>query len=185
MAITLRETHEITDEELRELSRRNPGYQLERDAEGRLVVTPAGGESGRRTAEVLGQLRDWAREARNGPVFDSSTGFKLPDGSVRSPDAAWVREDRWRALTEDQRETFPPLCPDAVFEIRSRSDLIDDLRAKMQSYIQNGAAVGLLIDPYDRIAEVYRCSSTTGSSYDRISLEPELPGFALDLNALD
>ncbi|HEY2475123.1 MAG TPA: Uma2 family endonuclease [Candidatus Cybelea sp.] len=186
MAITLRDIREITDADLMELSRRNPGYQLERDSEGRLIVSPAGGESGRRAAEVIGQLREWAREKGAGPVFDSSTGFKLPDGSVRSPDDAWLRGDRWRALTSEQREAFPPLCPDAVFEVRSRTDSIDDLRSKMESFIANGALVGVLIDPYDRLVEVYRPSGrATEPAYDRLALDPELPEFVVDLRALD
>lgn len=186
MAITLREIREITDDELQELSRRNPGYQLERDSEGRLIVSPTGGESGRRTAELLRQLGEWAHATRKGPVFDSSTGFKLPDGSVRSPAAAWVGNDRWQALTPEQRELFPPLCPDAVFEVRSRADSIDDLRAKMQSFVTNGAVIGVLIDPYDRVIELYRGGgSVTKPAYDKVVLGPELPGFVIDLHALD
>lgn len=186
MAITLRGTREITDEELLQLARRNPGYQLERDDEGRLIVSPTGGESGRRAAEVLRQLAEWAHARGNGPVFDSSTGFKLKDGSVRSPDAAWVRDDRWHALTPEQREVFPPLCPDAVFELRSRTDSIDDLRAKMQSFITNGAIVGVLIDPYDRFIELYRPNvSATHLPYDGVALDPELPEFVIDLRGLD
>jgi Uma2 family endonuclease len=185
MAITLREIREITDEELLELARRNPGYQLERDSEGRLIVSPTGGESGRRAAEVLRQLGEWAHETRSGPVFDSSTGFKLLDGSVCSPDAAWVRGDRWGALTSQQREAFPPLCPDAVFEVRSRTDSVDELRVKMQSFRAGGAIIGVLIDPYDRFVELYRPDVTVTLPYDRVALDPELPGLVIDLHTLD
>lgn len=185
MAITLRETHDISDADLLELSRLNPGYQLERDGAGRLVITPTGSESGRRAAEVLGQLHDWARARRAGPVFDSSTGFRLPDGSVRCPDAAWLQAKRWRALTAEQREAFAPLCPDAVFEIRSSTDAIGDLRAKLASYNENGAVIGILIDPYDRIVEVFRPAGVATVPYGGVALDPELEGFTLDLLALD
>lgn len=185
MAITLRETHDITDADLLELSRLNPGYQLERDNEGRLVVTSTGGESGRRAAEVTRQLSNWSRARRAGPVFDSSTGFRLPDGSVRSPDAAWVSSDRWRALTTDAREAYPPLCPDANFEVRSRTASLDELRAKMASYIENGAVIAILIDPYHRIAEVFRPAGVATVPYGEIPLDPQLEGFTLDLRTLD
>lgn len=186
MAITIREPRAIDDQELVELSKLNPGYQFERDSQGRLVVSPTGGESGRRSAEILRQISDWARKNDSGPVFDSSTGFNLPDGSLRCPDASWIRAERWHALTPQQREEFPRLCPDAVFEVLSRSDDASELRSKMRSYIENGARIGILVDPYARRAEIYRRgSSTEQAPYDRITLEPELRGFELDLRALD
>ena len=185
MAMALNFTHELGDSDLAELSRRNPGYQLERDARGRLVVTPTGGESSRRAAEVLRQLAEWARVSNAGPTFDSSTGFKLADGSVLSPDAAWIRSERWTALTPEEREAFPPLCPDAVFEVRSRSDCADYLRAKMRLYIANGAATGILIDPYDRFVEIYRPNRDVElMPYDSVRLGSEVPEFSLDLRAL-
>src|SRR5438132_12168248 len=114
MAITLTLTHRVTDEELLELSKRNPGYQFERTAKGELVVTPTGMESGRISGEVLVQLGIWNRQTRAGVVFDSSTGFRLPDSALLAPDASWVRLDRWNALASDQRKGFAPLGPDAA-----------------------------------------------------------------------
>jgi Uma2 family endonuclease len=148
MGIRLDLLHRVTDEELWELSERNPGYQFERTADGRLIVTPTGGESGRRSGEIFGQLREWNRRTRLGVAFDSSTGFRLPDGSLLSPDASWVRRERWEALSREEREGFVPLCPDAVFEVRSASQSLGELREKMEAYRANGARLGVLIDPY-------------------------------------
>ena len=173
----------VTDEVLLRLSERNPGYQLERNAEGRLVVSPTGGEGGRRSGEVFLQLGAWNRNLASGVVFDSSTGFNLPDGSCLSPDASWIRRERWESLSREQRKGFPPLCPDAVFEVRSESDSLADLRAKVQAYLANGARIAVLIDPEARTVEVYR----PGREPERhegarsVRLDPELPGFALDL----
>jgi Uma2 family endonuclease len=183
MAIELDLLHPVTDEELRLLSERNPGYQFERSADGRLVVSPTGGKSGRRSAEVLRQLGDWNRRAGLGVVFDSSTGFHLPDGSLLSPDASWMAQERWEALSPDEQEGFAPLCPDAVFEVRSPSQTSQELREKMEAYLRNGARIGVLIDPYTRAVEVYRPGQEPERREDpeRVALDPELPGFVLEL----
>ncbi len=185
MAITIKQTHKVSDDELRELSRQNPGYQFERDGKGRLVVSPTGGQSGRRSAEVLAQLRNWARLRDSGPVFDSSTGFKLPDGSLRSPDAAWIRKERWESLSEQDREGFPPLCPDAVFEMLSRTDSAEELRAKLRTYIENGAQLAVMIDAYNCRVDVLTASGQVQPAYDVVDFDRDLPGFSLDLRTLD
>ncbi len=186
MAIRIDVLHPVTDEELRALSERNPGYQFERTAEGRLVVAPVGSEGGVRSGEVFGQLRDWSRAARRGVVFDSSTGFNLPNGACRSPDASWVPQARWDALSPAQRQGFAPLCPDAVFEVRSTSDTIAELRAKMREYMDNGARLGVLIDCEGAAVEVHRPGGDPERHGDvaSVALDPELPGFALDLGAI-
>lgn len=173
----------IPYEDMLRLSERNPGYQFERAADGRLVVTPTGGESGRRSGEVFGQLRAWNMDSRRGEVFDSSTGFLLPDRALFSPDASWVRRDRWGALTPEEREGIVPLCPDAAFEIRSRMQAVEDLREKMRAYIRNGARIAVLVDPYRRAVELYRPGRDPQvyENPERIALGPELPGFDLDL----
>jgi Uma2 family endonuclease len=183
MAIVLDLLHPVTDEELLRLSERNPGYQLERTADGRLIVSPTGGESGRRSAEVLRQLGNWNGQTRLGVVFDSSTGFHLPDGSLLSPDASWVARERWERLSPEEREGFAPLCPDAVFEVRSPSQTPQELREKMWAYLRNGARIGVLIDPYTRTVEVYRPGREPEryENPDRVALDPELPGFELEL----
>ncbi|MDR7386857.1 MAG: Uma2 family endonuclease [Armatimonadota bacterium] len=183
MAIQLDLLHPVTDEELIQLSERNPGYQFERTADGRLVVSPTGGQSGKRSGEVFGQLRAWNQQVGTGVVFDSSTGFLLPDGSALSPDASWMRRERWEALSEDEREGFVPVCPDAVFEIWSRTQRLQELREKMRAYLRNGARVAVLVDPYAASVEVYRPGSEPQlyQGVQRVRLDPELPGFELDL----
>lgn len=186
IAIKIEVAHRVTDEELLRLSELNPGYQFERTAEGRIIVSPTGGESGRRSAKLVHQLERWNEQKELGVVFDSSTGFGLPDGSVLSPDASWMRRERWEALSREEREGFVPLCPDAVFEIRSRFQSLAELREKMNAYLANGASLAVLIDPPSRGVEVYR----PGGQVERrenppaVSLDPELPGFILELAAI-
>ena len=175
--------HHVTDEELLRLAERNPGYQFERTAEGTLVVTPTGSKAGRRTGEVVRQLGNWNAQVSLGTVFDSSAGFRLQDGSVLSPDASWLRRERWQALTTKEQEGFAPLCPDVVFEVRSASQTVAELREKMHVYLKNGAALVVLIDPYERTVEVYRRDREPECHErpQRVALDPELPGFALEL----
>jgi len=185
MAVTIRQARPLTDGELLDLSQRNPGYQMERARDGRLIVTPTGGRSGARSAEVLAQLHHWNRRLDLGVAFDSSTGFSLPDGSILSPDAAWIDAERWNSLSRQEQEAYPPLCPDAVFEVRSKTDAVEYLRAKMQAYIENGARLGVLVDPYDRFVEVYRPDRTPERvDAAQVALDPELPGLTLDVSRL-
>ena len=182
MAVTIRHVRPITDDEILELSRQNPGYQFERTAGGELVVAATGSEAGRRSGEVFGQLYAWNLRTGSGVAFDSSTGFRLPDGALWSPDASWVRRDRWQALAPQERRGFAPLCPDVVFEVRSESDALRDLQAKMLGYVANGARLGVLVDPQDRILEVYRPGHETERlrTPGSVALNPELPEFVLN-----
>ncbi len=183
MAVVIDLLWVMTDEELLELSDRNPGYQFERTADGRLVVSPTGMESGRREAEVVRQLSAWNYRTGLGIVFGPSTGFRLPDGSLLSPDASWVRRERWEAIPREEREKFGPFCPDAVYEIRPSHQTQEELRKKMRAYLRNGARIAVLIDPYARTVEVYRAGREVELYRDpeRVALDPELPGFELDL----
>jgi len=182
MAMELDLLRPLTDEELLRLSERNPGYQFERTADGRLVVSPTGSKSGWRSLKVAYQLERWNERTGLGVVFNSSTGFHLPDGSLLSPDASWVARERWEALSPEEQEGFAPLCPDAVFEVRSPSQALGELRRKMEAYLRNGARIGVLLDPYTRTVEVYRPGQQPQrlEAPDRVALDPELPGFALD-----
>jgi len=128
----------------------------------------------------------WAKADGTGIAFSSSTGFVLPNGAERSPDLAWVRRARWEALSQDERERFPPLCPDFVGEIRSRSDWLSRLQEKVQEYIDNGARLGWLLDPLERKVHVYRPGEPVVCLDDpeTISGDPVLPGFTLHVRQL-
>jgi Uma2 family endonuclease len=186
MAFVLTLGKPVTDAELLAMSEANPGVQFERDARGALLVTPTGSEAGRRELVLATQLAIWARQDGTGVVFGASTGFRLPDGSVRAPDAAWVSRERWAALTEDERAGFAPLCPEVVFEIASPSDTVRELQAKMAMYLANGARLGVLVMPPRRAVEIYRPGQAPRVLADpvQVELSPELPGFTLVLSDL-
>lgn len=186
MAITIDCARPFGDDELRELSRRNPGYQFERRHDGRLSVTPTSSKAGYRSGEVFRQLAEWNRPTEAGLAFDSSTGFRMPDGSVLSPDAAWIARKRWQVLSAEEQDSFAPLCPDAVFEVRSKSDAVEELRAKMQAYVANGALLGVLVDPYERFVEVWRSNGQTDRfvEQDRVAPGSPLAGFILETDRL-
>lgn len=178
---------DLTDEQYYELCQSNPDIKLERNAKGKLIVMPpTGGGTGDRSSEINFQLRLFNKQVELGKVFDSSTGFKLPNGGDRSPDAAWVKMDRWKALTEDEQETFPPLCPDFVIELRSRTDNLKTLQNKMQEYLDSGLRLGWLIDPKNKRVYIYRQGREVEilQSPTTLSGEDVLPGFELDLSRI-
>jgi Uma2 family endonuclease len=148
---------ELTDEQFYQLCITNPDLTIERSAQGVLIVMPpVGGDSGRREANFIADLIIWNRQTKLGEVFSSSTVFKLPGGGDRSPDAAWVEGSRWQALTPEQRQKFPPLAPDFVIELRSRTDVLDMLQEKMEEYMNSGVRLGWLFNPQDQQVEIYR-----------------------------
>ena len=174
----------ITDEQFWQLCHQHQDLQFERTAEGELIImSPTGGLTSDRNSEINLQLRLWNRHRKLGKVFDSSGGFKLPNGADRSPDAAWVKLSRWNSLTRQQQERFVPLCPDFVVELRSPSDAIKTIQNKMQEYLDNGAKLGWLIDPQRQVVEIYRPSQPVEilHSPNTVSGENILPGFSLDL----
>jgi Uma2 family endonuclease len=180
-------TLKLTDEQFYHLCVTNPEQPLELTAQGVLVVMPpVGGESGRRELKLGGQLLAWNEATELGEVFSSSTIFKLPLGSQRSPDAAWVECLRWQALTPEEREQFPPLAPDFVIELRLRTDNLADLQAKMLEYQDNGVRLGWLINPQQQQVEIYRISRPVEvlQSPTTLSGEDILPGFTLDLTKI-
>lgn len=178
----------LTDEEFYDLCQHNPALRLERNADHELIaMPPAGTESSRKSSEVIFQLMLWNHRTQLGYVFESSAGFTLPDGSVRSPDASWVPRAAYEALPEAQRLRFPPVCPAFVVEVRSPSDGLAPLRRKMETYLANGVQVGFLLDPTTETATIYRPSQEPQElqGFDRtLSAEPALPGFELDLRPL-
>jgi Uma2 family endonuclease len=177
----------LTDEQFYQLCITNPEQPLELTSEGVLIVMPpVGGESGNREADLLIDLGIWNRQTQRGRVFSSSIVFKLPLGSQRSPDAAWIELSRWNALSAEDRSKFPPLAPDFVIELRSRTDKLSDLQEKMLEYRDNGVRLGLLINPQDRIVEIYRIDRAIEviESVNSIDCDDVLPGFSLDLTKI-
>lgn len=180
-------TVKLTDEQFYLLCVQNPDRKLELTAEGVLIVmAPVGGESGKEEARLNAKVFNWNEDTHLGEVFSSSTIFKLPNGSQRSPDVAWVELDRWEALTVEQRKKFPPLAPDFAIELRSESDRLSDLQAKMREYQENGVRLGWLIDPQNRTIEIYRVGKEVEilESPDSLSGEDVLPDFVLNLSQL-
>jgi Uma2 family endonuclease len=175
---------DLTEKQFFELCQKNRDYRFERTATGELLIMPpAGSDTGRRNADITFQLQAWNRQSNLGVVFDSSAGFKLPNGSDRSPDASWVKRERWEALTPEQQETFAPLSPDFVVELRSPSDSLKALQTKMHEYMDNGVRLGWLIDRKNQRVEIYRQGQEVEivSSPATLSGEDVLPGFVLDL----
>ncbi len=178
---------DMDEQQFFEFCQLNRDWRIERTSEGDLeIMPPTGGETGNRNLKLALQLGAWAERDGSGVGFDSSTGFILPNGAVRSSDASWVRRERLTLLTAEQKQQFLPLCPDFVIELRSPSDSLAALQTKMQEYLENGARLGWLIDPESKQVHVYR----RGRDVERLdetselSGEPELPGFVLDLQAI-
>ncbi|HEY9852247.1 MAG TPA: Uma2 family endonuclease [Leptolyngbyaceae cyanobacterium] len=184
---TLKLKIDLTDEQYFQMCQNNRDLKFERTAKGvLLIMPPTGGETGNRNADLTFQVQGWSRQNNLGKAFDSNTGFKLPNGADRSPDASWVKIARWNALTPEQREKFIPLCPDFVVELRSPSDSLTELREKMQEYIENGAKLGWLIDRKNQRVEIYRPNQEVEIIENPVTLSGEdvLPGFVLDLNPI-
>lgn len=180
-------TLKLTDEQFYQLCIANPEQPLELTAEGVLIVMPpVGGESGSYESELGADVINWNRRTQLGKVFSSSTVFKLPDGSQRSPDVAWVERSRWEALTQEERKKFPPLAPDFVIELKSETDRLPKLQTKMQEYRNNGVRLGWLINPQDRTVEIYRLGQEVEVIQSPFSLSGEdvLPGFTLQINSI-
>ena len=175
----------FTDDQFYQLCLNNPELSIERSAQGALIVmAPVGGDSGSREADNIIDLGNWNRQTQLGKVFSSSTMFKLPGGGSRSPDAAWVEQSRWQALTPEQRQKFPPIAPDFVMELRSRTDDLATLQEKMQEYLNSGVRLGWLFNPQDQQVEIYRQGQAVEvrSLPTLLSGEAVLPGFTLQVD---
>lgn len=168
LTLTLCLPPRLSERRFVQICQANPELHLERTATGELIVmSPTGSETGFRNTQLTGQLWWWNEQQGLGEVFDSSTGFRLPNGADRSPDASWVSKERWRALTSAQRRRFAPLCPDFVAELRSPSDDLAPLQAKMREYVANDARLGWLIDTGMQRVEIYRPEQPVESLNDR------------------
>ena len=174
----------LSDEQFYQLCLVNQNWQLERTVKGELVImSPVGGVSGNREADLITDLNLWNRQTQLGRVFSSSTIFRLPEGGDRSPDAAWVANERWESLTPEEQEKFPPICPDFVIELHSRTDSLSQLQEKMQEYLNSGLRLGWLINPQAQQVEIYRPNQTVEIVQLPVSLSGEdtLLGFVLNL----
>jgi Uma2 family endonuclease len=157
LPVRLRFERPMTDEELMLFCAKNELMRVEREANGEItVMTPSGSEGGGIETDVATELNIWARQDGRGKVFGSNAGFHLPDGSVRAADAHWVSWLKWNALTEAERKSFAPICPEFVIEVRSEGDRLAELQAKMGMWLANGAELAWLIDPSRKAVEVYR-----------------------------
>ncbi|NEO27262.1 MAG: Uma2 family endonuclease [Kamptonema sp. SIO4C4] len=165
----------------------NQDLRIERTATGDIVIMPpAFSDTGNRNFHLAVQLGIWTEQDGTGVGFDSSTGFTLPNGAVRSPDAAWIQRERWNRLTTEEKASFAPICPDFVIELRSASDRISSLQAKMQEYLDNGVSLAWLIDRPTRTVMIYRPQQEPQilENPDQVRGDPELPGFTLSLVAM-
>jgi Uma2 family endonuclease len=178
----------LSNDQFYQLCQDNENWQLERTAKGELIIMPpVGGVSGNRESDLNADLVIWNRQTQLGKVFSSSTIFRLPNGGDRSPDVAWVANNRWELLTAEEQEKFPPLCPDFVIELRSRTDSLTQLQAKMQEYLNSGLRLGWLINPQTQQVEIYRLQREV-EIYNlpaALSGETVLPGFCLRLSRYD
>ncbi|MCU0545792.1 MAG: Uma2 family endonuclease [Oscillatoriaceae cyanobacterium Prado104] len=178
---------QLTEEQFYVLCQENPDLKLERNAKGELIVMPpTGGETGKRNVKLILQVALWNEQTQLGEVFDSSTGFTLPNKADRSPDVSWVEKSRWEALTPQQREKFIPLCPDFVIEILSPTDSLKKTQDKMQEYRDNGCHLGLLINRKKQELEIYRPDREVEvlQAPQTISVAEVLPGLTLSLQQI-
>ncbi len=186
LTLSLEPVLKLTEEQFARLCRVNPELLLERTAAGELqIMSPTGGETGLLNAELVAQLVLWNRQTRQGIVFDSSTGFRLSNGAIRSPDVAWIKRERWEALSPSQRRGFVPLCPDFVLELCSPTDDWEALQTKLREYLANGLRLGWLLDPAGRV-EIYRSGQLAELQTRPATLSGEnvLPEFVLNLTEI-
>ena len=177
--------HQMDDDQFFEFCQVNRDLRIERTAQGEIIIMPpTGSGTGKRNQSIGAQLWIWAEQDGTGVTFDSSSGFKLPNGAERSPDASWIKLDSWEALTPNQREKFAPICPDFVIELRSPSDTLKSLQKKMEEYMDNGARLGWLIDPKNRQVYTYRPDGEVEQLDNPTTVKGDdsvLPGFVLKM----
>lgn len=177
----------MTDEQLFDFCQLNQDFRIERKANGEIVImSPTGSETDQRNFDLIVQLGIWTKQNGTGVGFGSSGGFTLPNGAVRSPDAAWIKKTDWEAIPLEQQQKFAPICPEFVIELRSQSDSLKELKTKMEEYIQNGTRLGWLIDRTQRKVYIYRPNSAVEEldNPTNVSGEDVLPGFLLDLSGI-
>jgi Uma2 family endonuclease len=174
----------LTDDQFYKLCRENPDVKFERNAKGEIIIMPpTGGETGKSNFEIAVEFGIWNRQTKLGVCFDSSTCFKLPNGANRSPDVAWIRKERWDALTPEEKAKFSPIAPDFVLELMSPSNDLRDTQAKIREYMENQVKLSWLINPQAKQVEIYRQGKPVEvlNFPTQLSGEDILPGFILDL----
>ncbi|MGB3512513.1 MAG: Uma2 family endonuclease [Microcoleaceae cyanobacterium] len=184
LTIDLNSIVDLTEEQFFQLCQKNRDLKFERNAKGDLIImSPTGGETSNINAGLNAQLWNWNAQNKLGKIFDSSTGFKLPNGANRSPDAAWITMEKWNNLTPEQRTKFLPLCPDFLVELMSPSDSLSETKAKMKEYLENGMQLGWLINWKIQQVEIYRLGKDVEilDSPTRLSGEDVWPKFVLDM----
>jgi Uma2 family endonuclease len=184
ITINLNPIVRFTDDQFYQLCRENPDVKFERNAKGELLVmSPTGGETGRSNFEIGIDFGVWNRQTKLGVCFDSSTCFKLPNGANRSPDVAWIKQERWDNLTTEEKTKFPPIAPDFVLELMSPTDNLQETQKKMQEYMENGVKLGWLINPKTQQVEIYRLGKPVEILTAPLELSGEdiLPGFILNM----
>jgi Uma2 family endonuclease len=182
LTVNLPSIKSMSVEQFYEFCQANRDLRIERTASGEVIIMPpAFSDTGNRNIKIAQQLANWAEQDGTGETFDSSAGFTLPNGATRSPDASWIKLERWNALSEEQKASFAPICPDFVIELRSKSDTLSGLQDKMLEYSDNGASLGLLIDRKNRKVYIYRPNQEPEilDNPETVSGDPVLPGFAL------
>jgi Uma2 family endonuclease len=181
-------THQsVTPEQFERLCDEYRELRLELTSTGELIVMPpTGSETGRSNSNLTYQLEAWSRQNGTGVCFGNNAGFTLPNGAIRSPDGSWIRRERYDSLTERQKKTFAPICPDFAVELRSASDTLKELYLKMFEYLENGASLGWLIDPFKRQVYIYEPNHEVVvlDNPETVSGDPLLPGFTLNLAEL-
>ena len=178
---------DMTDEQFFAFCQQNRDYRIERNATGEItIMPPTGSETGNRNFDLIVQLGIWTRQNGTGIGFDSSAGFTLPNGAMKSSDAAWIKLEKWHTLTPEQQQKFAPICPDFIIELRSPSDNLQPLKDKLQEYIDNGVSLGWLIDRKNRKVYIYRPNSEVECLDNPATLSGEsvLPEFVLQLSTI-
>ncbi|WPP49369.1 Uma2 family endonuclease [Catalinimonas niigatensis] len=185
-AIKLPDRVKMTEDEFYAFCQENDHVRMEKTSQGEIIImAPTGGNTGRVNKNILFELESWNRDMGMGETFDSSTGFMLPNGAVRSPDASWIVRSRWEVLSEDEKKKFPPLCPDFVVELMSESDALMPAQQKMEEWMNNGCRLAWLIQPSEEKVFIYKKGQALKEikSYSQsLSGEDVLPGFTFDLS---
>jgi Uma2 family endonuclease len=187
LTVNLDSVIKMTDDQFFKLCQANRDLRFERTANGELIIMPpTGGETGNKNARITQQVMNWTDADGTGIAFDSSTCFKLPNGADRSPDASWIKLERWDALTDEEKQKFPPICPDFVIELLSPSDSLKTTQEKLREYIDNGVRLGILINRKSRQVEIYRPGKEVEvlDSPATVSGEDVLKGFVLNLGMI-